>query len=240
MSVTSETTRFQRRRLIPLALIAIALVLFFVTGLHRQISLESLRENRALLVGWTEAHPILSGGAFFLVATALMAIGFPSVAVIMAAGGVIFGLVEGGLLALLGTTLGSFILFLAARGARDAALVTRFGAIFTRIERGMARDPFLYLLLMRITPVFPTVAVTLAAAAARIKAWPFLAATLIGLIPAAVIYTGVGAGAGALIDSGETSLSRAFFRPEVLLPLAGLIALGIAAAWVRRRTSRTE
>lgn len=231
--------RLYWRRLLPLAIIVIALFLFFALGLHRQISLEGLREHRALLLGWTSAHPLSAAGGFLLLAILVMAIGFPSVAVIMAGGGLLFGLWEGGVLSLIGTTLGSFILFLAARSARDAALGTRLGGLFTRLEAGSKRNAFLYLLSMRIMPIFPTVGVTLAAAAAWVNARDFLAATFIGLMPAAIVYTGIGAGAGALLDDGdEASLARAFFRPEVLWPLIGLAVLSLASAWWRVRAAK--
>lgn len=224
------------RRLWPLAALAGGLALFFALGLHKHISMEALRANHDALQGWRAAHPWLAAGVFLLVTTALMAMAFPSVGVLMFAGGLIFGLWQGLLLSLLGATAGGFILFLAARNAREAALDTRLGPMLEWMARGSSRSGFFYLLSLRLMPIIPTVAATLAAAAARIKARDFVLATLLGPLPVSFVFTGLGAGAREFIEAGQTQdIAGALLRPIVIGPLLALAALSMIAAWLRHR-----
>jgi|CXWL01.1.fsa_nt_gi uncharacterized membrane protein YdjX (TVP38/TMEM64 family) len=227
------------RRLLPVLVLAGALAAFLAAGGGDLVTVEALRARYADLTGWTGAHPLLAGAAFFAVVTVLIAMGFPSVAVPMFAAGVLFGWVWGAALALLATSAGSTIFFLASRHARAAAADTRFGALMERLAQGVERDAFFYLLFLRFLPIVPTVIATLAAAAARAPLRSFVAATLLGLIPASVIYTGIGAGAGEVLAAGgAVSLGSAMLRPQVLWPLAGLIVLSLAAIVFRVRLAR--
>ncbi len=50
-------------------------------------------------------------------------------------------------------------------------------------------------------------------------------ATMLGIVPAAIIYSGVGAGLGALLKRGEQPDLGIIFEWHILLPLLGLGAL---------------
>ncbi len=227
------------RRLLPVLALVGALVAFLSAGGSELVTVEALRQSHAELAAWTDLHPVLAAAAFAGLVAALIAIGFPSVAVPMFAGGVLFGWAWGAGLSLLATSAGSTVFFLASRHARAAAADTQMGALMDRLARGVERDAFFYLLFLRFLPIVPTVAATLAAAAARAPLPSFIAATLLGLIPASVIYTGIGAGAAdALAGGGAVTLEAAMMRPQVLWPLAGLIVLSLAAIVFRVRLAR--
>ncbi len=55
----------------------------------------------------------------------------------------------------------------------------------------------------------------------------FTLATLIGIIPAAFVYAGVGASFGLLFDRGEAPNLGIIFEWRILLPLLGLAALAL-------------
>lgn len=227
------------RRLLPVLALAGALAAFLAAGGSELVTIEALRQRHAELAAWTDLHPTLARAAFAGIVTTLIAIGFPSVAVPMFAGGVLFGWAWGAGLSLLATSAGSTVFFLASRHARAAAVDTHMGALMERLARGVERDAFFYLLFLRFLPIVPTVAATLAAAAARAPLPSFIAATLLGLIPASVIYTSIGAGAAdALAVGGGVAIEAAMLRPQVLWPLAGLIALSLAAIVFRVRLAR--
>lgn len=236
--LSEEQRRPRWRRFLPLAGLIAALGAFFALGLHRYVSVELLRDHREALVAWTNAHPLLAGLACMAVSAALMAMAFPSIGVVMAAAGLVLGLWEGFALTLIGATAGGTILFLAARGARDAMLNTAIGPILRRLRAGAEGGGFLYLLSLRLMPIFPTATVTLAAAAARLKVRDFVLATLLGAAPASFIFTSLGAGAGAALEEGgDLDLLGAILRPDVLAPMLGLAVLAFAAAWLKARNA---
>ncbi|MBL8548620.1 MAG: TVP38/TMEM64 family protein [Hyphomonadaceae bacterium] len=214
----------------------LGLVLF--SDIRELVSVQVLRAHHAALADWTARNPLLAAGAFTGSVAGAMAIGFPIVFVMSFAGGLLFGLWTGAALSLVGATAGGLVFFLAARHAREAALASpTLGGALRWIEEGFRGDELLSLMALRLAPVFPTAAVTLAAAAARMKVRDFVLASLIGAAPATMIYAALGAGAGALLER-EVSLRTALLRPEYLAPLLGLAALMLAAVWLRRRARR--
>ena len=113
---------------------------------------------------------------------------------------------------MIGATLGSVAVFLAARTAFYDLFHARAGAALARFEDGFRRDSFSYLLFLRLVPVFPFWLVNIVPALLGMKLGPYTLATLIGIIPAAFVYAGVGASFGTLFDRGEAPESRHHLR----------------------------
>src|SRR6185436_10443993 len=99
-------------------------------------------------------------------------------------------------LAVVGATLGALALFLAVRHRLAGAMTAKAGRFLDRIQPSLERDGFLYLLAIRLVPIFPFWLVNLAAALSGMRLLPYAAATLIGCIPASFVYASIGAGLG--------------------------------------------
>jgi uncharacterized membrane protein YdjX (TVP38/TMEM64 family) len=63
---------------------------------------------------------------------------------------------------------------------------------------------------------------------------PFAAATLLGIIPATIVFASVGAGIGAALQHGGTADWSVALRTSVLLPLFGLAGLSLLPVAYRR------
>jgi uncharacterized membrane protein YdjX (TVP38/TMEM64 family) len=79
-----------------------------------------------------------------------------------------------------------------------------------------------------------------AAGLIAIRVSTFFTATLIGILPVALIYAGVGSGLGSLFDAGEPLSLHALITPRVLLPLAGLALLSVLPILYQRWRGRRE
>lgn len=227
-----------RARLLPLAALLAALAAAWLLGLPRLLSWSALAANRAALDGLVAAHPLPAALGFVLVYTAVVALSLPGAAVLSVAGGLLFGTLAGAALAVAGASAGAVLLFLAARPALAPAMEARAGALLGRIRPGLERDGFSYLLALRLMPVFPFWLVNLAAALAGMRLAPFAAATLIGIIPGALVFASIGSGVGHVLDAGRAPDLSVIFSAPVLGPLAGLAALAllpVAWRWWRRR-----
>lgn len=237
---------FMWGRIAPLALLLAALALFFALGLHRALTLDGLRERHAALQAWADAAPLTAWPVGIGAAALVMAMAFPSIGVVMAACGLVFGLWEGFAIGLAGATIGGAALFLAARRARgallDAGLAdSRAGRLVRALERGARGNELLYLISLRLMPFLPTNTVTLAAAAAHLRLPAFLAGSVIGSAPAAFVYASIGSGAGGVLDAGgDVDLAKAALSPAVMGPLIGLTALALAAIWLRARLAKAR
>src|SRR3546814_4387816 len=92
------------------------------------------------------------------------------------------------------------------------------------MRAGFQEDALSYLLVLRLIPLFPFWLVNLVPAFLGVSLKVFALGTLIGIIPGSLVYASVGNGLGAIFAAGQTdSIKHAIYKPEVLLPIAGLI-----------------
>ncbi len=196
------------RRLIPVAVLLLGLALFLLLDLERYFSFEMLSHHHATLTAWVAGHVALA-------------------AFLTPVGGFLFGLWLGALLSVIGATLGSLAVFLAARTAFYDLFHARAGAALARLEEGFRRDSFSYLLFLRLVPVFPFWLVNIVPALLGMTLGPYTLATLIGIIPGAVVYSSVGSGLGTLLDRGQMPNLGIIFEWRILLPLLGLAVLAL-------------
>ena len=124
---------------------------------------------------------------FFVVYSALTAIGFPALPFTVA-GGAIFGHVRGTLLSWTAATVGTMLGYLLARGigretARRWIAKRKVGEALTQ------STSFLTLVRLRLVPVIPLSVVNFAAGLARTRFGVYVAATAIGVLPATIVFT---------------------------------------------------
>jgi len=200
------------RRILPVAVLLVGLVLFWALGLSRYCSFDTLSQHHAELTAWVAAHGVLAALAFVL-----------SYALV----GFLFGPWLGAALAVIGATLGAVTVFLAARTALRDVFRARAGKTLAKLEDGFKRDAFNYLLFLRLVPVFPFWLVNIVPALLGMRLGAYALATLIGIIPGAVVYASIGAGFGMLFERGEMPNLGVIFEWRILLPLLGLAALSL-------------
>jgi uncharacterized membrane protein YdjX (TVP38/TMEM64 family) len=226
------------RRFWPLALLLAAIAAAWASGLAQQISWAALARNQAALGAWVGSHPIAAPALYVVIYAAAAALSLPEGAVLTVAGGLLFGTLFGGLLAVAGSTTGAIVLFLAVRHHLAEAIARRGGKFLDRARAGLERDGFSYLLAIRLVPAFPFWLVNLAAALSGMRLLPYAAATLLGILPATFVYASIGAGIGAVLSAGGKPDLAIFFSPHVLGPLVALAALALLPiAWRRWKRS---
>jgi uncharacterized membrane protein YdjX (TVP38/TMEM64 family) len=229
-----EPDRFTVRRLVPLAVIAVAAAVFLAVGAERYLSFAALAAHRASLTSLVMHWGVAALLVYIAVYAGLVALSVPGAAVLTVAGGLLFGTWLGGLGAVLGATLGASAIFLAAR-AGLAGLIARAGPRAERIAAGFRADAFNYLLVLRLVPLFPFWLVNLAAGVAGMRLLPYVVATFLGIVPGAFVYAGLGNGLGHLVAAPDLAV---LFRPSVLLPLFGLSLLALIPVFYRRWSDR--
>lgn len=229
------------RRMLPLAAIIIfAVVAYFTIG--DGISLESLVRHRATIDSFVTEHRLLAVLAYIGIYVVAVALSVPGAAFLTVAGGFLFGIATGTSAAVIGATVGATIIFLIARTALGEPLLRRAGPRATQIAKGFRQDAFSYLLFLRLVPVFPFFLVNLVPALAGVRLGPFLGATVLGIIPGAVVFALAGTGLDSVITAQKNSYHEciaakgvdchmAFDPAEALTPqlIAALVALGLLA-----------
>lgn len=186
----------------------------------------------------------------------IVAVGMPAASLMTLLGGAMFGALFGGIASVIGATAGACALFMLARGILKPHFQARTGPLIARISKEFHADAASYLLLARLTPVFPFLVVTLAAALLDAKPKAFAWTTLVGIIPATFAYSLVGSGvrqalseeAARLVvcrQSGTANcattldLSTLISR-DIILGLAALASIMLISLVVRRLMARTD
>lgn len=213
--------------LLLLALISLAVL---ASGAWRHISLEELRERRHELTAYVRAHPVLSVEIYIAAYALLVSLSIPGALLMSLSGGYFFGVWEGAAAAVTGASAGATAMFLVARTALGDAIArhleTREG-LLSRLQQGAREHTLSTLLALRLMPAVPFALVNLLAGVVKMKVWPYVLGTVVGITPSTLIYTWTGQGLHAVFkQSGAVDL-HALVRPEVYGPV---IALALLAA----------
>lgn len=211
-------------RFLPLVIVAAGLCAGYAAGLQHYLSLDLLAERRSDLKTFVAAHETASALLFVAVYTLSVAFSFPAASVLTIIGGFLFGWLAGGALTAVAATAGATLIFLAARTAFGEVLKRRAGSTLDRLAAGFEGDAFSYLLALRLAPVFPFFAVNIAAGLFRVSLRNYVAATLIGILPATFAYAWLGQG----LDSVVVAAARAGRG----VSLSGVVTWQITLAFV--------
>lgn len=227
--VAPPSPSFQARllRRAPILLILAAAVIALVFFRH-WLSFSRLEEHRTALLALRDQHYLLVSAAFIAIYTAVVVISIPGALILTLTGGFLFGLFPGLAYNVVAATMGAIIVFAAAQtgfGHDMAEGIERRGGAMARLAQALRDNQVSVLLTMRLIPVVPFFLANLAAATVGVRLRTFAITTFIGIIPADVIYTQLGAGLGEVFARGEHPNLHILLRPEFLLPLLGLAAL---------------
>lgn len=216
------------KRFLPLAVIIVALTVFFAFGGPEYISLESLRDNQALLKAFVSNNTLLAVVGFVVIYASLVAISFPGAGFLSIFSGFLFGIVMGTIAAVIGATIGATIIFLIVKSALGEGLAERAGPYMKKFEEGIQDNEISYLFILRLVPIFPFFIVNIVTAVFDVKLRNYVLTTLFGIIPGGLVYVSVGNGIGDALSAGQdVPLSGLMFRPAVILPILGLILLSM-------------
>lgn len=230
------------KRFLPLMVLIVAVIAIFASGVGRYLSLDALQTHQAALRELVDDNLILALLAFVGVYAVATAVSFPGAVVLTLAGGYLFGTWVGGGATVVGATIGSILVFYVVQTSLGEALRAKAeadGGTLKKVIDGVRDGAFGYILTLRLIPVAPFWLVNVAAALANAPLKAYALATLFGIMPATFIYSGVGAGIGAVVARGETPDLGVIFEPRVLLPLVALGLLSLGTTLYQRRKGKT-
>jgi len=177
-----------------------------------------------------------AGVAFVVVYAAASVLLLPVWILTIAAGGA-FGIARGSVLVLAGATLGAMAAFALARTVlrgwvRRAA---RANPTYATLDHAIAARGGWIVFLVRLTPAFPFVYVNYLFGLTAIPAKTYLVTTILGMIPATIVYVALGASAEAAAAGEIASWSTA----RTALTAAGSVAAVAVTIIVARIATRT-
>ena len=220
-----------------LAVIAAGLAWAWHAGLADVLTLDQLKARQDQLGQWVAGNPWLAAATFFAVYVAVAAASIPGAAVMTVAAGALFGVVEGVALVSFASAMGASLAFLVARFALRDGLRRRYRERLQKIDAGIARDGWLYLLTLRLVPAFPFFLVNLLAGLTALPLRTFYWVSQLGMLPATVVYVYAGTQLARINSLGDV-LSPGVLGALLLLGVLPLIARAMSGWLSARRVYR--
>jgi len=227
-------------RWLPVAVLGLGFVLFFALGLQRHISFEALQEHRDWLAAEVARNEALVAAAYIAIYTLVVAFSIPGGAIMTISAGFLFGTVPAASFGVVGGTLGAACVFLAARTAFGEVLRAKAGPALKRMESGFRENAFSYMLFLRLIPLFPFWLVNLVPAFLGVSLRTYFLATLVGVIPGALVFASLGNGLGVILDAGDEPDLGILLRLDVLLPLLALAVLALLPVAYKKIKARRD
>ena len=227
-------------RLVLVVALVAGLGAFFALGLDAYVSIDSIRSNREALSGFVERNGFWAALLYGLTYAVVIAFSLPGGAVMTIAGGFLFGWLGGGLIVVVGATVGATALFLIARTAIGGFLEAKAGPFVRKMEEGFRQNALSYLLVLRLIPIFPFWLVNLVPAFLGVSTTTYILATFFGIIPGTFVYALVGNGLGALFEAGADPNLGIIFEPQFFAPLVGLAILAALPVAYKKYQNRRK
>jgi pyruvate/2-oxoglutarate dehydrogenase complex dihydrolipoamide dehydrogenase (E3) component/uncharacterized membrane protein YdjX (TVP38/TMEM64 family) len=221
------------KRVIILMVLAVAVALFFISGLHEYLTLKGIQSSLGQLTSWRDESPWQLAMLFFAAYVAATALSLPGATVLTLAAGALFGLVWGTLMVSFASSIGALMAFLVSRHMLGDMVQQRFGQRLQALNDGIARDGAFYLFTLRLVPIFPFFLVNLLMGLTPLKAWRFYWVSQLGMLAGTVVYVNAGTQL-AQMDGLTGILTPGFVFASALLGIFPLLAKQ-ALGWYQRR-----
>jgi len=210
-----------RTRWIVLAILAALVVAFFALDLRHYLSLDYLKQQRAAIEAFRDAHFALTAAIFF--AVYVLACSFAVAGALTVAAGAIFGQWWCIFIVSFAASIGATLGLLVSRFLLRDAVQKRYGDKLNAINEGVRKDGALYLFTLRLVPVFPFFLINILMGLTPIRPWTFYWVSQIGMLPVGLVFVFAGTQI-AQITSLRGILSPGLIGAFVLLGVFPLIA----------------
>ncbi|MGL4601869.1 MAG: TVP38/TMEM64 family protein, partial [Plesiomonas sp.] len=159
--------------------------LYFIFGLQHILTLEHLQERYTALLLWRDAAPRQAWLVIFILYIAVVTLSLPGAAIMTLATGALFGLPLGVLLVSFASSIGATLAFWVSRYCLKESVERRFPARLQTINAGLAKEGLLYLLTLRLIPLFPFFLVNILMGLTQIRSRTYYWVSQLGMLPAA-------------------------------------------------------
>ena len=202
--------------------LSVLLAAFFIyySGLSDCFTLQYCKAH----LGWAQAlvaqHYGVAVGLYIFLYMISVILCIPAGIVLIVTGSFLFGLFPGLLYANIGATLGALISFFIARYLIGQYIHRHYQEQLKTLNHELHQHGALYLLTLHLIPVTPFAVLNYCAGLTRIKPWPFLWTTALGILPGSLLYGLMGQRLATLTTIGD------IFTPDLII--AFLVLKGVS------------
>lgn len=209
------------------------IILFSLTAwffnLHHYLNFEMLKKHQKILDLFTKEHQLISVLTYFGLYILVVSFSIPGAAFMTVSGGFLFGQIIGTSTTVVAATIGASLLFLSTKIASQD-IEKKW---VQKMQEGFQKNAFSYLLTLRLIPIFPFVAINLAAALLQIPFRTFFFGTLFGIIPGSFVYISLGVALREVIQKPNFAPDL-ILDPKILLAFIGLGLLSLLPVFYKK------
>lgn len=199
---------------------------FFAFDLGHYLSLPQLQARQAELAALVERHFGAAALLFVAVYVVSTALSLPGASLLTLAGSAVFGVAWGLLLVSFASSIGATLAFLSARFLLRDWVERRFGDKLASLQAGMKKEGALYLLSLRLIPIFPFFLVNLLMGLTPIRVSTYYWVSQLGMLPGTFVYVLAGSELANLTSTGNI-LSPGLMVALTLLGLMPMLLKGL-------------
>ncbi|MBW3830733.1 FAD-dependent oxidoreductase [Aeromonas hydrophila] len=207
---------------------------FFAFDLGHYLSLPQLQARQAELAALVDRHFVSAALLFIAVYVVSTALSLPGASLLTLAGSAVFGVAWGLLLVSFASSIGATLAFLSARFLLRDWVERRFGDKLASLQAGMKKEGALYLLSLRLIPIFPFFLVNLLMGLTPIRVSTYYWVSQLGMLPGTFVYVLAGSELANLTSTGNI-LSPGLMVALTLLGLMPMLLKGLQRRFALHR-----
>jgi uncharacterized membrane protein YdjX (TVP38/TMEM64 family) len=197
------------------------IIVGYIFDFNKILSFDTIKATYQDIQILINKNYILYYSAFFILYIVVTAFALPISLIKTLLAGALFGFWPGLILVSFASSIGSTFCFLFSRYALRAYIQKRFSNYLEKINKGIETDGWLYLLFLRLSPIFPFFIINLVFGLTKMKTLEFYVVSQIGMFIATAIFVNAGVQISNL-NSLEEILS---FKIVASLTVIGLFPL---------------
>lgn len=156
------------------------------------VSLEAIKQRYQELQSLIDAKPFFYYFIFFIIYIVVTALALPISLLKTLLAGALFGLLPGVILTSFASTIGSTLCFLLSRYLFKDYVQGKYQKYLGKINQGIKDEGLLYLLFLRLSPIFPFFVINLTFGLTHMKWTNFYWISQLGMLPATILFVNAG------------------------------------------------
>ena len=156
------------------------------------LSLQTIKQRYQELQSLIDAKPFFYYFIFFIIYIVVTALALPISLLKTLLAGALFGLLPGVILTSFASTIGSTLCFLLSRYLFKDYVQGKYQKYLGKINQGIKEEGLLYLLFLRLSPIFPFFVINLTFGLTHMKWTNFYWISQLGMLPATILFVNAG------------------------------------------------
>jgi len=213
-----------RKKIIIVILAIVALCLVF--EFNHLLTLGNAKIYQAQLSEYINNNFLLASLLFFVLYTVSTALSIPGSIMLTLLGAALFGFWWSLLLVSFASSIGATLAFLFSRYLLRDWVQRRFGGKLKAINLGIKKDGSLYLLTLRLIPIFPFFMINLLMGLTPMSTKKYYLFSQLGMLPTTIVFVNAG------IQLADISSLSGLLSPSVLMSLVVLGLLPLISRFI--------